>query len=91
MDSELYEDGICLLCGEPAIERYWSDCRETSYSCYCDLRKKYEDAKNTIRVAKNIAEKRDREIAIRRNYKQAKRELAMLEEEVAKLDAKRGE
>jgi hypothetical protein len=90
MDSDLYEDGICLLCGEAAIERYWSDCRETSYTCYCDLRKKYEEAQNTIKVARNIAEKRDREIAIRKEYEVTKRYLTELEKKIAKMD-ERGE
>lgn len=84
--EDYYEDGFCLLCGEPAKEHYQSDSRQTWYSCNCALQKKYEEAQRTVHTMEKIANKRAQEMRTIAGYYREIKGLKRLEKAIANID-----
>jgi hypothetical protein len=54
--NDWFEDGICLFCGKPAKETWHTDSRESSFSCYCEHRLKFNEIQREIKLLMKITD-----------------------------------
>ena len=74
------------MCGKPAVEHYQSDSRQTWYSCDCDLRRRLNEAKNTLNILGRVAEKREHKMRLIKGYYREIKGLEKMKQAIEELE-----
>ena len=71
-----FVNGLCLFCGKPAEEKYYSGSYDTYLDCKCKARKDYEEAANLVQELGEPALKLKEKMKLQKTLKEAESKVA---------------
>lgn len=77
-----FVDDLCLFCGKPAEEKYFSGSYQTYLVCNCKRRQAYEDAFNLVQKLGEPALKLKHKRELQKTLKEAERNVAHIKEQL---------
>jgi len=73
-----FVNDLCLFCGKPADEKYFSGSYQTYLDCKCKRRQEYEEAANLVRKLGEPALKLKHKMELQKTLKEAESKVAAI-------------